>query len=314
MKRRTLLVTGCAMPLALVLLARHRRGARARHRRPLRRMRLGLRRPAGDARFSVRASRPSNEPGAPHGHRQAWSRTTRGARRRRTSSSTRITPIKTGIYPRAGNRHGTLRGWALTDAQGRYRFDTIRPGAYPSRNVAEHVHMHVIEPGMGTYYIDEPRVPRRSAEFTTRRRRRTRGGNGLVMPARRDGVWHVRRDIVLGRNIPGYPSNDKRSRDAPPPREPATCRSHAVTALRRTPDGATPNICWNARRMRSGSPKPQLRATSCTDDAAALDLRARSFGAQAHDRPRRTGARLGLKHAREIARAHARLRRELFHR
>ena len=61
---------------------------------------------------------------------------------------------RSGIYPRAANRHGTLRGWALTDVEGRYRFDTIRPGAYPSRDVAEHVHMHVIEPGIGTYYID----------------------------------------------------------------------------------------------------------------------------------------------------------------
>jgi protocatechuate 3,4-dioxygenase beta subunit len=55
-----------------------------------------------------------------------------------------------GLYPAARNRHGSLKGWARTDAEGRYRFDTIRPGAYPSRDIAEHVHMHVIEPGIGT--------------------------------------------------------------------------------------------------------------------------------------------------------------------
>jgi hypothetical protein len=110
---------------------------------------------------------------------------------------------RTGIYPAAGNRHGTLRGWSRTDAAGRFRFDTIRPGAYPSRKVAEHVHMHVIEPGVGTYYIDnlefedDPLNPGRAGA--------ERGGVGLMRPVRRDGQWQARRDIVLGRNIPGHP-------------------------------------------------------------------------------------------------------------
>ncbi|MDF3020100.1 MAG: dioxygenase family protein [Steroidobacteraceae bacterium] len=107
-----------------------------------------------------------------------------------------------GLYPPAGNRHGRLRGWAITDAQGHYRFDTIRPGAYPGRNVAEHVHMHVIEPGVGTYYIDN--LEFEDDPLNPRRRGAERGGNGLMLPQRRDGVWQARRDIVLGRNIPGY--------------------------------------------------------------------------------------------------------------
>ena len=106
-----------------------------------------------------------------------------------------------GLYPPAGNRHGRLRGWAITDAQGHYRFDTIRPGAYPGRNVAEHVHMHVIEPGVGTYYIDN--LEFEDDPLNPRRRGAERGGNGLMLPQRRDGVWQARRDIVLGRNIPG---------------------------------------------------------------------------------------------------------------
>jgi len=109
-----------------------------------------------------------------------------------------------GIYPPAGNRHGRLRSWAQTDAEGRYRFDTIRPGAYPGREVAEHVHMHVIEPGTGTYYIDN--LEFLDDPLLTNRRTDGRGGNGLWMPERKDGVWQARRDIALGRNIPGYPS------------------------------------------------------------------------------------------------------------
>ena len=109
-----------------------------------------------------------------------------------------------GIYPPAGNRHGTLRGWTRTDAAGRYRFDTIRPGAYPGREISEHVHMHVIEPGVGTYYIDN--LEFLDDPLLTTRRSDGRAGSGLVMPERRDGVWYARRDIALGRNIAGYPT------------------------------------------------------------------------------------------------------------
>jgi protocatechuate 3,4-dioxygenase beta subunit len=114
----------------------------------------------------------------------------------------------TGIYPPASTRHGRLRGWAQSDEMGRYRFDTIRPGAYPGRSVAQHVHMHVIEPGVATYWItsivfsDDPLLT------DTRRRQALdgRGGSGLVKPIRDEaGVWHVHRDIELGKNVPGYP-------------------------------------------------------------------------------------------------------------
>ena len=109
-----------------------------------------------------------------------------------------------GLYPPARNRHGTLRGWARTDADGRYRFETIRPAAYPGRQVPEHVHMHVIEPGIGTYFIenleflDDPLQTTKPGEG--------RGGNGLVMPVKRDGAWFARRDIALGQNISDYPA------------------------------------------------------------------------------------------------------------
>lgn len=109
-----------------------------------------------------------------------------------------------GLYPQATNRHGRLKGWAVTDAEGRYRFDTIRPGAYPSRNVPEHVHMHVIEPRVGTYYIDNLEFRDDPLQSATPREE-GRGGSGLVLPVRRDGVWHARRDIVLARNISGHP-------------------------------------------------------------------------------------------------------------
>lgn len=110
---------------------------------------------------------------------------------------------RNGLYPRAANRHGSLRGWAITDARGEYGFETIRPGAYPSRDVPEHVHMHVIEPGVGTYYVDN--LEFKDDPLNSTRARAQRGGDGFALPVRRDGVWQVRRDIVLGHNIAGYP-------------------------------------------------------------------------------------------------------------
>lgn len=119
-----------------------------------------------------------------------------------------------GIYPRdesrrgrPGYRHGKLRGWARADAEGRYRFDTIRPGGYPDSAMAQHVHMHVVEPGRCTYYIDsivfedDPRLtPAKRVQYE-----RGRGGSGVTMPHRNaDGVWIVERNITLGKKIPGY--------------------------------------------------------------------------------------------------------------
>jgi len=121
-----------------------------------------------------------------------------------------------GLYPRdptrSGStafRHGGLRNWVQTDEQGRYRFDTIRPAGYPDSDIPAHVHMHVIEPGRCTYYIDDILFeddPRLTAEKRGQSSR-GRGGLGIVMPKKDDsGTWVVKRDIVLGERIPGYPA------------------------------------------------------------------------------------------------------------
>jgi protocatechuate 3,4-dioxygenase beta subunit len=106
-----------------------------------------------------------------------------------------------GLYPPAQNRHGRLRGWTVTDPQGRYRFDTIRPAAYPGREIPEHVHMHVIDRDAGTYYIDDVRFTDDPLITHSNRRTAERGGSGLVTPRRMQGVWLAQRDIVLGLNL-----------------------------------------------------------------------------------------------------------------
>jgi protocatechuate 3,4-dioxygenase beta subunit len=117
-----------------------------------------------------------------------------------------------GIYPRSTEypnvRHGRLRAWTKTNAEGRYRFDTIRPAGYPKTDIPQHVHMQVIEPGRCEYTIDEilfdddPRLTKEE-----RSKLSERGGPGVVHPSRdANGVWLVTRDIVLGANVPGYPA------------------------------------------------------------------------------------------------------------
>lgn len=119
----------------------------------------------------------------------------------------------TGNYPAdprlsgAAARHGRLRGWARTDASGRYAFHTIRPGGYPGENLPQHIHLHIIEPGRCTYYVgdvlfaDDPRLT-----FASRAKQdKARGGSGIVQ-AKRDARagWKATRDVALGLNVPGY--------------------------------------------------------------------------------------------------------------
>lgn len=58
-----------------------------------------------------------------------------------------------GLYddPARGPHQWRLRGWAVTGADGRFVFDTIRPAPYPGRQNPAHIHMT----------IDGPGVPRR---------------------------------------------------------------------------------------------------------------------------------------------------------
>ena len=106
----------------------------------------------------------------------------------------------------ASQYEGALRGWVRTDDQGRYTFETIRPGIEGDN--PQHIHMLVIEPGCATYYIDEINFTDDPAyQQLSEERRRAKdhhwGGTGVVTPVRKDQVWQATRDIHLGERIPG---------------------------------------------------------------------------------------------------------------
>lgn len=105
----------------------------------------------------------------------------------------------TGVYAVRGNqtgnarRHGALRGWLRTTADGRYRIETICPAPYPARKTAAHIHVTLTPIGGAEGWIasivfaDDPLL---TAE--------ERAGRGVVQLRRDDsGVLHASRDILL---------------------------------------------------------------------------------------------------------------------
>lgn len=107
---------------------------------------------------------------------------------------------------KVARRHGKLRGWMKTDDQGRYKFRSIKPAAYPGRTDPAHIHSVVKEQDKNEYYIDEYRFdddPLLTA--SERAKEEKRGGSGIIkLTKNQNGIWIGRRDIVLGKNIPNY--------------------------------------------------------------------------------------------------------------
>jgi protocatechuate 3,4-dioxygenase, beta subunit len=119
---------------------------------------------------------------------------------------------QTGEYSTKGNetgwgkRHGYIRGWIKTGADGRYKFYTLRPAAYPGRQNPEHIHPVIKEPGIKEYWIDEYLFdddPILSAH--ERNSQRGRGGKGILTTKKdHSGMQIAQRDIILGLNVPDY--------------------------------------------------------------------------------------------------------------
>ena len=115
---------------------------------------------------------------------------------------------KDGLDPKV-RRHGYLRGWVKTDAQGTYSIYTVRPGSYPNSKNPQHIHMLVKEAHLpNEYYIDDVHFeddPLLTEQI--KQQLENKGASGVVKPTKTNGVQHVRRDIILGLNVTDYPGN-----------------------------------------------------------------------------------------------------------
>jgi len=113
-----------------------------------------------------------------------------------------------GVYPKRGPsdgtlswRHGYLRGWIQTDAEGRYELKTIRPGSYPNRSDPAHIHATLKPPHGEEFYVpdflfdDDPLVT-----FKERKRLASLGESAAILRLRdQRGTLHASRDIVIRR-------------------------------------------------------------------------------------------------------------------
>ena len=96
---------------------------------------------------------------------------------------------RTGLYnlPGVQGHSWRLRGWAKTDREGRFEFNTIRPGVYPSRNVPAHVHFALYTTG-AQYFGGEIQFEDDSLiRPEDRERSRAAGAFGQVRPVRTNG-------------------------------------------------------------------------------------------------------------------------------
>lgn len=105
-------------------------------------------------------------------------------------------------------RHGYIRGWVKSDEQGEYSIYTIRPGAYPGTDEPAHIHPSVYEPGLKQPYYLDALVFDDDPLLTSRKRQRmnNRGGSGILQTVPKGDLEIARHDVVLGLNIPAYPS------------------------------------------------------------------------------------------------------------
>ena len=111
----------------------------------------------------------------------------------------------TGLYEQKGNetgngkRHGYLRGWLRTGADGCYRIDTVRPASYPGRKDPAHIHATLTPPGTAEYYIDnflfegDPKI----SDAIRERAKITGDQNILILIQDEQGVWHGQRNLRL---------------------------------------------------------------------------------------------------------------------
>jgi protocatechuate 3,4-dioxygenase, beta subunit len=106
-------------------------------------------------------------------------------------------------------RHGAIRGWLKTGADGKYMLYTIKPESYPQSTIPAHIHFLIKETNLNEYYIDD--INFEDDPFLTEAERKKlplRCGSGIVkLTINSEGILYCKRDIVLGLNVPDYPGN-----------------------------------------------------------------------------------------------------------
>jgi protocatechuate 3,4-dioxygenase beta subunit len=59
-----------------------------------------------------------------------------------------------GVKPASDNRNPRLKLFLRSDAQGRWAFETVKPGSYPNSRVPPHIHFEVAARGRGSQIFE----------------------------------------------------------------------------------------------------------------------------------------------------------------
>ncbi len=111
-----------------------------------------------------------------------------------------------GLYepkePIIGNekRHGHLRGWMRTNADGKYQFRSVKPAPYPNRNDPAHIHVTLSSEDFEEYWI--PSTLFKSDPFLSPKqihnaKKVDRFGNIISLQKDKNGILKGKRDIRL---------------------------------------------------------------------------------------------------------------------
>lgn len=117
-----------------------------------------------------------------------------------------------GVYATKGDeegwarRHGYIRGWIKTGEDGKYTFYTLKPGTYPDRTQAAHIHPTILEPDGKYYWLQafhfkgDPLLSKDELNPKS-----PRGGAIGILDLFQEGdLWIAEQDIILGKNIENY--------------------------------------------------------------------------------------------------------------
>lgn len=105
-----------------------------------------------------------------------------------------------------GRRHGYIRGWVKTGPDGRYLFYTLKPGIYPNQSAPAHIHATILQPDGKYYWIGSYHFAGDSLltkkEISPEKPRC--GTSGLLQLQKEEDLYSAERDLILGKNVPGY--------------------------------------------------------------------------------------------------------------
>lgn len=105
-----------------------------------------------------------------------------------------------------GKKHGYNRGWIRTGKNGHYAIYTVKPAPYPNSSMAAHIHYEILEPNGKYYWLGSCHFegdPHLTADKINPDSPRG-GSSGLLSLEKEGNLWVGQRDIILGKNVPGY--------------------------------------------------------------------------------------------------------------